>query len=200
MEVASPRRGQGSHPKSHQSCCRRLSLCFFKQVKFLVSSLNSSSLPSVEVSSSTDVAQLLSYTTVTMAGTRPRGHGSFTPQGTQPCRSHGGHITQKVLLCPPTCWSAEGTWSFLGGRRCSVCSQASPSAATAAVALPKTGPPAGPQPRCSSRPPRANQRTTWAGDISLLQPSPPQWSGRGVTWAAKRDGSSAAGATARPMG
>lgn len=138
-----------------------------------------------------DVARLPSL--VTIAGTWPWGHGSFPRRGTQSCRSYGGHITQKVLLCPPTCWSAEGTWGFPGGRRCS--SKASCPAAIAAVALPKAGPRAGPPPRCSSRAPKEEERTTSAGDISLLQPSPPQRtarSSRGVTQAAERDGSSAA--------
>lgn len=151
--------------------------------------------PVLRSSLSIDAAQLPSCTAVTMAGTWPWGHGSFTPQGTQPRRFYGGHVPQKVLLCLPTCCSAEGTWGFLGGRRCSGCSKASRSEATAAVALPKTSPRAGPQPRCSSRPPREKQRTMLAGAISLLQPSPPQWtvwSGWGVTQAAKCDGSSAA--------
>jgi len=69
---------------------------------------------------SIDVAQLPSCTVVAMAGTWPWGHGSFTPWETQPRYSCGVRTTRKVLLCPPTSWPAEGTWSFLGGRRCSI--------------------------------------------------------------------------------
>lgn len=38
------------------------------------------------------------------------------------------------------------------------------------VALPKTGPWAGPEPCCAPRTPREKERTTLVGDINLLQP------------------------------
>lgn len=50
--VASPGGDKEATQIAPRAAGRQLSLCFIKQVKVLVSSLNSSSLPSVEVSSS----------------------------------------------------------------------------------------------------------------------------------------------------
>lgn len=52
VEAASPGGDKEATQRATRAAGRQLSLCFFKQVKFLVSSLNSSSLPIVEVSSS----------------------------------------------------------------------------------------------------------------------------------------------------
>lgn len=118
------------------------------------------------------------------------GHGSSTPRGTQPCCPCRGHITPKVLLCPPTCWSAEGPWGFLGGRRCRRCSKVSLDS-------------------CWGRGSSKNWSMGWPRAMLCTkniqgegmdhvgwghQPSPAKdrWSGQGVTLEAKCDGSPAA--------
>lgn len=177
------RRGQGSHPKSHQSCWQVTELLLqTSQVSCLLKNFSCSSveiLPLTLLHSHLDCSD----------DDRDVGwgHGSFIPQGMQPCCPCGGHFTPKVFLCPPA-WSAEGTWGFLSGRSCRRCLKVSHVAAIGDLALPKSGPWAGPDP---PRTLREKERTTLGGEINLLQPRR-TWTGQRVTPEVKCGGSSAA--------